>query len=109
MALALGHGVDDVDRAPARILDDRLLAVAPRELPVELELEAGEAVVVDTGEAEHLRRDRVLRVRATLFRIEVEADEVSPRERTCLRGIGLAHHVDEAAPAVRERRRERAR
>src|SRR3546814_9779090 len=40
---------------------------------VERLIDAGEALVVDTGEADHVRRQRTVRIKALLFALEVEA------------------------------------
>ena len=92
----------DVDRAAERVADDRLLAGNAGELRVELELEAGEAVVVDAREPEHLRRDRALRIRAPLLPVEVEAGEVALREQARLVRRRLALDVDEVRSGGRE-------
>ena len=75
LALTCGLRADDVDRPPDGRPHDRLLAGPPGELLVELELEAAEAVVVRAREADHLRRDRVLRVEPLLLRVRVDARE----------------------------------
>ena len=81
LAVARGHVALDRDRPADRIAHDRLAARRAGELRVELELEPGEALVVDAGVAEHLRRERTLRIRAALLAVEVEARELLPCER----------------------------
>ena len=66
------------------VLDDRLAPGPARELLVERELEPREAVVVDARVAEHLRRDRALRIEAPLLRVEAEARQV-PLLQLCRR------------------------
>ena len=70
---------------------------------VERELEPGEAAIVDARVAEHLRRERALRVEAALLRIEAEAGQVLALQNRRPRGVGLALDVDEAQRAVGER------
>ena len=71
---------------------------------VETKLEPGDARVVDTGVAEHLRRHGVLRVGAPLLRVRVD-----PGEPLLLQGgralrVGLPLHVDERLLPVEELR-----
>ena len=76
----LGLGLDDVERAPERVLDDRLAPGLAGERALERALESLEALVVEPRVAEHLRRDRALRVVAKLLGIEAEPGEVrAPR------------------------------
>ena len=92
----------DADRAPERVADDRLLSGAARELRVELGLEACKPRVVDTREAEHLGRHRVLRIGAPLLGVEVQPCELPLRERArpvCRR---LPVDVGEMRPLPRE-------
>ena len=98
-----GGRVFDADRPPERIADDRLLAGAPRQLRVELGLETRQTDVVDARKAEHLRRHRVLRIRAPLFAVEVEARELLLREHARLGGRRLSVHVGEVRCRTRER------
>src|SRR5207245_9686673 len=86
----------DVDHAAERIPQVRLASRSTGERGVVLQLESREAAVVDTGEAEHLRRDGVLRVRAPFLGIEAESRNRTLRERSRARGIGSAGDVDEA-------------
>src|SRR5581483_8595571 len=95
---------DDVDRSPERVADDRLLTGTPRQVGVEPELEAGETLVVDAGVAEHLRRDRVLRVEPALLGVEAETGETSTLQRGRPVRLGLPLHVDEALLLVHELR-----
>src|SRR5439155_18713680 len=80
----------DLDRTPERVADDDLLAVPAAEARFERELEAGEPLVVDTGVAEHLRCDRVLRVASLLLAVEAEAGELVLPKRCRLRWIRFA-------------------
>ena len=98
-----------VDHLAAGILDDRLLAGAPCEVLVVLQLEAGEAVAVGADVAEHLRRDRLLRIGATLLGIEAEAGKLQPLQRERSRGIGLTRDVHEALGAIGKQRVEAVR
>src|SRR6202011_1190158 len=59
----------NVDRAAERVADDDLLAGPAAQRIVELELESRETLVVDARITEHLRRDRLLRIRAPLFAV----------------------------------------
>ena len=86
---------DDIDRAPERVLHDRLAPGPATEVAVERELEACEPAVVQARVPEHLRGDTALRVAAALLGIEPEPGHVLPLE---LRG------VDAERPAGRERR-----
>ena len=100
---------DDVDRAAERVPDDRLLAGVPGEVVLEPELEACEALVVDARVAEHLRRDRVLRVRAPLLGVEVQPREALPLQRGGPLRVGLPLDVDEALRLVEQLREDRVR
>ena len=64
MALLLRRHAEDVDRAPERVADNRLLAGLAGQVAVVLHLEPAETLVVGAGETDHLRRDGALRVRA---------------------------------------------
>ena len=102
--------LEDVDRRPARILDDRLLPGLAAQRLVVAELEPFEALVVDAGEADDLRRDALQRVDALLLGIGADAEELAASsELLRLRRVGLARDVDEARVPVRERRVERGR
>ena len=83
-----------------RVADEGLPSRASRQRTVERELEPRQAMVVDAGIAEHLRRDRVLRVEPPLFRIEPEACDVQALELRGTRRVGLAGDVDEAVRTV---------
>src|SRR5262249_48632518 len=99
-ASALGRRADDADHLSERVLDDRLLARPPGQDVVELELEAGEALVVDSGVAEDLRRERALRVGAPFLGVEAQAREVLASEARRGVRVGLALDVDEAARTI---------
>src|SRR5438270_774641 len=109
VALVLGRRADDVDRAPERVADDRLPAGLAGEALVVLHLEPGEALVVRAREADHLRPDAQLRIRALLLRIAVHAGEAPLQERRRLERVGEALDVDEARLAVEQLRVERVR
>src|SRR5262249_17620216 len=99
-AAALGRRADDADHLSERVLNDRLLARVPGEHVVELELEAGEALVVDSCVTEDLRRERALRVGSPFLRVEAQAGQVfAPEARSGVR-VGLSLDVDKAARAV---------
>ena len=91
-----------VDHPAARILDDRLLAGAARELLFVLQLEARQPVAVRADEPEDLRRHRSLRVGAVLLGIEAEPRELQPLQRGGLCGVRLAGDVDKAVRTVGE-------
>src|SRR5581483_967221 len=93
----------DVDRVAEGVAEDRLLAGRAGELRVELELEPGEAVVVDARVPEHLRGDGCLRIRAALLAVEVEARQISLREQARLVGRRLPFDVREVRPLRRQR------
>src|SRR6185295_1956487 len=92
--------VDDFQGAPERILHDGLLPLRARERLVELELEPGETLVVDTRVAEHGGADPLLRIVAPLLVVEPEALDVLVLERLREAGVGLALDVDEATRPV---------
>ena len=100
---------DHVDHAAGRVGDRRLAARLADQLLVERALEAFEAVVVDAGEAEHVRGDSSLRVVALLLGVEAEPGQVLLLELRGLRRIGLPLDVDEVARSVGEQRVERIR
>ena len=77
---------DDVDRVAGGIADDDLVARPPAERPLEGALEPVEPAVVGPGEAEQMRRDRALRIRAALLRIEAEPGDALLLERLRLYG-----------------------
>ena len=87
---------------PGRVLDEPLAPRAAGEGLVERELEPGEPAVIDARVAEHLRRQRSLRVEALLLRIEAEAGQLSPPQPLGPHRVGLARDVDEAVRAVAE-------
>src|SRR5205814_4596877 len=89
-----------VEHVAERVAHERLVAGSSRERLVERELEAGKSVVVDTRVAEDLRRDRVLRVEATLLGIETQTGDVPRLELRGSRRVGLALDVDEAVRPV---------
>src|SRR5439155_11358513 len=95
--LDLGTVVDDVDDSTGGILDERLMPRFARKLPVELEFEPCETVVVDTHVAEHLCGNRVLRVRAPLLRQKTESRDLLPRKLSGTCRIRLTRDVDEPA------------
>ena len=97
---------DHVDRTARRVADDGLLPRAAGELPVVLELEPAEAVVVDPRVAEHLGRDRPLRVGAQLFGVGEHALEALLQEELGRGRVGEALDVDEAALPVDDLRVE---
>src|SRR5207253_4041069 len=97
---------DDVDRAPERVLDERLAPGPTAEPAVELELEPGKPGVVETGESEHLRAHAALGVAAALLRIEAQARDLAALEQRRACRIGLPRDVDEPVRAVGERRVE---
>ena len=101
---SLGKLVLDVEDVAGRVLDDRLLARMACEEGVELELEAREPVPVDADVAEHLRRDRALRIVPLLFGIEAEALQLQPLQCSRLRRIRLPFDIDEPVRAVGEQR-----
>ena len=108
-AVAHGLGDDGVDRLAGGVLDDPLAAGSPSQLVVERELEPGEATVVDTRVAEHLRGERELRVEAPLLGVGVDprqplAAQLRDEPRIC-----LARDVDEAAGSVTQRVVDRGR
>ena len=107
VSLPLRPGRDHVDDAAGRVGDRRLAARLADQLLVERALEAFEAVVVDPGVAEHVRRDSPLRVVAELFGVVAEPGEPQLLERGGLRRVGLPLHVDEVARPVGEQRVER--
>ena len=69
----------------------------PRSARVEQVLEPGQALVVDPGVAEHLRRDGVLRIAALLLAVEPEARELLAGELRGDQRIRLALHVRRSA------------
>ena len=87
-----------------RIANDRLRPGSAGEVPVEAELEAGEAVVVDARVAEDLGGHGVLRVGPALLGIEAEAGYLLRLQNGRLCRVGLPRDVDKAAGAVRELR-----
>src|SRR5207253_3255528 len=89
------------------VLHDRLAAGLARQGAVELQLRPGEAAVVDPGEAEHLRGEPALRIRAPLLWIEAEASDALLLQRGRGDRVGLPLHVDEAEALVGEPRLER--
>src|SRR5206468_2603555 len=95
--------VDDLERAPERVLDDRLLAARPGQRLVELELETGQALVVHARIAEHGRPHALLRILPVLLRIEAEPGNVLVLEGLCQTRVRLALHIDEPARAVGEK------
>ena len=114
---------DDVDRAAERILDDRLEAGPARERLVERPLEPVEAVVVRAGEAEDVRGDCALRIRAQLLGVETEPGDVAacsapppcadrpcaPRRRTLRSVLQVrVEHVRVEAERLAARRSRRA-
>src|SRR5205823_4661712 len=82
---------------------DRLLAGDAGELLIELELEAGEPVVVDACVAQHLRGDGRLRIRAPLLAVEVEPGQLALGEQACRVRRRLALDVPEVRAARRQR------
>ena len=102
----LGLGLHDVERAPKRVLHDRLAPGLAGERALERVLESLQALVVEPRVAEHLRGDRTLRVVAKLLGIEPEPGEVQRLEVLRLSRVGLSRNVDEASRAVDERRVE---
>ena len=79
------------------------------ELGVVLELEPAEALVVGACEADHRRRDRVLRIGAPLLRIRADAGEVLREECGRNLRIGEAGDVDEPLVLVEQLRIELVR
>ena len=73
------------------------------------ELEPAEPLVVGAGEADHRRRDGVLRVRAPLLGIRADAGEVLREERVRGLRVGEARDVDEARVLAQELRVELVR
>src|SRR6185312_3702234 len=57
----------------------------------------------DTGVAEHLRRERELRVETPLLAVGVDPRQALPAELRDERRVGLPRDVDEAAAAVAQR------
>src|SRR5581483_10872600 len=96
-------------RAADRVAHDRLASRPPGEALVVGELEALEPGVVDSRVADHLRRDRSLRIGPSLLRIEADPGQVSLRELLRLRGIGEPLQVDEPAAPVEQARIELVR
>src|SRR5438477_438838 len=80
-----------------RFPHERLPSGPAGERAVVLDLETLEPLVVDTRVADHLRRDRSLRVGAPLLLVEADAGEVPLREERRLRGAREPLHVDELA------------
>src|SRR4029453_15177326 len=76
-------GTDDVQGPTERVPDNDLPPVAPGERLVAGELDPCEPVVVDSREAEDVRRDRTLRISAPLLRIEAEPRQVLGLQRGC--------------------------
>ena len=83
-ALAFRGRANDVEHAAQRVLHDRLLAGMAGQEPVEPELDAREAPVVDACVSQHLRGDGVLRIETTLLRIEAEPRETELLQRRSL-------------------------
>ena len=102
-------GRDDVDDAARRVGDGRLAAGLADQLLVERALEPFEPVVVDAGEAEHVRGDAPLRVVALLLGVVAEPGELLLLELGRLGRIGLPLDVDEVPRPVGEQRIERLR
>src|SRR5439155_24781241 len=95
--------------AAERILDHRLVPGPAREGTVALELDAGQASVVDARVADHLCPYRPERVEAPLLGIEAETREALLLQRRRLGRIRLPRHVDEPLRTVGELRVERVR
>jgi hypothetical protein len=95
--------MDDVERAPEGIADDRLAAGVPGQRAVERQLQPGQPLVVHARIAEHVCGDRPLGIDAPLLRVEAEPFDPLPLERVGSLGVGLPGHVDEAARAVGQR------
>ena len=73
------------------------------------ELEPAEALVVGAGEADHLRADRALRVRALLLRVGVDPGEVLREELVGALRVGEALDVEEVRLLAQQLRIERVR
>jgi hypothetical protein len=99
-----GLRAQDLDRAPGGVADDRLLAGAAAQGAVQRKLEAGEAPVVRSREAEHLRRHAALWVHSLLLGHEPESGDLLLLEQLRALGIGLAGDVHEPPRAVGNQR-----
>ena len=106
LARPLRHRAHDVEHTAERILHEGLAARPSCEIAVELELEAGEAAVVCSGVAEHLRGHSTLRVHAALLRDESEPGEMLLLERLRVLRICLPLDVDEPLRLVDQLRVE---
>ena len=95
---------DDVERAPERVLDDRLASGPSGEHRLERPLEPLEALVVEARVPDHLCTDGTLWVVAQLFRIEADPGVLLPREALGLDRVGLSLQEDEPARPIDELR-----
>ena len=102
MPVPLRHRVEHVDDSTERILDHRLAARPPGQRSVALQLHARQALVVDAGEADDLRRrpGPAGRTAAPPDRSRAPRGAAASSAARLL-GIGLAGDVDEASASDR--------
>ena len=109
LALPLRRSALDIEGRAVGRLDHRLAARVADQARIQRVLEPREPVIVDASKAEHVRRDRPLRVGTMLLAVEEDARQGLLPEPRGLDRVGLACDVGEVRVLVQQRLVDRVR